>query len=312
MKDRLATAGLRKPWIVLMLVAAGVLLAQPASARKPSGPIVLDGANSAEGIAAGHGTTFYAGDLFAGDIYRGDFALGTASLFIDAPEGSQATGMSFDDATGFLYVSGGFTGQGHVYDTADGSTIASYQFADPSTGPVINDVTITGDGAYFTNSTAPVLYFVPINDGQPGDFSTLTVTGPAADLTGDFNLNGIVSTADGGTLIVAHSANAALYTVDPETGASALIEGVSVPNVDGIVLQGRLLWAVQNFSNQVSAIKLSADLGSGHVKDVITNENFEIPTTAALWGSRLGVIQAKFDTGLPPTADTYEVVIVSR
>jgi hypothetical protein len=43
---------------------------------------------------------------------------------------------------------------------------------------------------------------------------------------------------------VAHLANAQLYTVDPATGASATIAGVSVPNVDGLVLAGRQLWAV--------------------------------------------------------------------
>jgi hypothetical protein len=32
--------------------------------------IGLPGATAAEGIAAGEGTTFYAGDLFTGDIFR--------------------------------------------------------------------------------------------------------------------------------------------------------------------------------------------------------------------------------------------------
>ena len=54
-----------------------------------------------------------------------------------------------------------------------------------------------------------------------------------------------------------------LYTVDPATGASATIAGVSVPNVDGIRLQGKWLWAVQNFNNQVARVRLSPDLTSG-------------------------------------------------
>jgi hypothetical protein len=43
---------------------------------------------------------------------------------------------------------------------------------------------------------------------------------------------------------------------------------------------------------------------------VITSKNFESPTTAAKFGNTLAVVQAKFDTGFPPTADTYEVVLV--
>ena len=48
--------------------------------------IVLPGASPAEGIAAGRGATFYAGDLLRGDIFRGDLVRGTAELFIEVPE----------------------------------------------------------------------------------------------------------------------------------------------------------------------------------------------------------------------------------
>ena len=76
---------------------------------------------------------------------------------------------------------------------------------------------------------------------SPGPSQTLALSGPAADTSGEFNLNGIQATANGKTLIMAHSANGQLYTVDPRTGASATIAGVSVPSVDGIVLEGRRL-----------------------------------------------------------------------
>ncbi len=66
---------------------------------------------------------------------------------------------------------------------------------------------------------------------------------------------GIVATPDGSTLIVAHSGNARLYPVDPSMGASAEISGVSVSNVDGIVLGAGRFWAVQNFNNQISVIR---------------------------------------------------------
>jgi sugar lactone lactonase YvrE len=111
-------------------------------------------------------------------------------------------------------------------------------------------------------------------------------------------------------LIVAHTANGALYTVDPGSGASAAIAGVSVPNVDGIELSGRTLWAVQNAGNQISRIRLNKDLTAGVVVKVITSEHLQTPTTAARFGKILAVVNAKFDTGFPPTADQYEVVLV--
>jgi hypothetical protein len=84
-----------------------------------------------------------------------------------------------------------------------------------------------------------------------------------------------------------------------------------VPQVDGIVLEGRRLWAVQNI-NQVTRIRLAPALSSGVVEEVITSELFQVPATAALFGSRLAVVNAKFDTGFPPTADQYEVIVVDR
>jgi sugar lactone lactonase YvrE len=296
----------------LLLVAIVAVLAMPAAAA-PAEVIVLPGATSAEGIANGGGTTFYAGDLFAGDIFRGDVQRGTAELFIDVPAAAQrmAVGMTADLEHDLLFVAGGFTGQGYIYDTVTGATVASYQFGAANTS-LINDVALTKDGAWFTDSFQARLYFVPVSEaGVPGAFLTLQLTGPAAEISGQFNLNGIQSTPNGKTLIVAHSTNGELYTVDPVTGASATIAGASVPNVDGIVLLGRQLWAVQN-SNQVTRVQLSPDLTSGVIEDVITSDLFQVPATAARFGSRLGVVNAKFDTGFPPTATTWEVVLVDR
>jgi len=95
--------------------------------------IVLPGASSAEGIAAGRGATFFAGDAFDGHIFRGDIQRGTAELFIEVPEGERtAVGMAADVAHDLLFVAGGFKGQGYIYNTRSGATVATYQFAAPS------------------------------------------------------------------------------------------------------------------------------------------------------------------------------------
>jgi sugar lactone lactonase YvrE len=304
---------MRRIAIPLVILTALVVAPTPAVAAPPEGHrasvIVLPGATSAEGIAKGRGSSFYAGDLFQGDIFRGDVQSGTAERFIDAPDGRLALGMVFDHRHDLLFVAGGSTGQGYVYDTQSGETVESYALGDPGTS-FINDVTLTGNGAWFTDSLQPVLYFVPINNkGEPGTFQEVQLSGPAADVSGEFNLNGIAAANSGRTLIVAHSGTGLLYTVDPETGASADIDGVSVPSVDGIVLSGRRLWAVQN-SNQITRILLNDDLTAGTVEKVITSDLFQVPTTAARFGNRLAVVNAKFDTGIPPTADEYEVVLV--
>jgi sugar lactone lactonase YvrE len=302
-------------WIVAALVVASVAGADasPGAARATghsSSIIVLPGARGAEGITAGRGSTFYAGDLVEGDIFRGDVRRGTAERFIDAPAGRQALGMAADVRHHLLFVAGGPTGQGYVYDLRSGATVATYQFGAAGTA-FINDVALTRQGAWFTDSLQAQLTFVPVSrHGVPGPARTLPLSGPAADTSGDFNLNGIQATADGRTLVVAHSGNSAVYTVDPRTGASAQIAGVDVPNVDGIVLSGRHLWAVRNFANRIDRYRLAPDLGAGTFERAITSDAFQIPTTAARFGRTLAAVNAKFDTGVPPTATQFEVVLV--
>lgn len=302
----------------LPLLVAGLLVgsatastAAPQAAAPGAGHdkvIILPGASSAEGIAAGRGSTFYAGDLMGGDIFRGDIRTGTAKRFIDVPDGRMAVGLKADVRRDLLFVAGGSTGQGYVYNTRTGATAATLALG---VGPsFINDVVLTPGGAWFTNSSQAKLYFVPVSArGTLGAVRTLDLTGPAGETTG--NLNGIEATPDGRTLLLAHSSSGDIFTVDPATGASAVIQGVQALNVDGLVLDGRRLWAVRNNDNKVARFRLSADLGSGTLEKEITSPAFAIPTTAALFGNRLAVVNGHFDTGFPPTSPTYEVVVVN-
>jgi hypothetical protein len=291
-------------------LAALALVSQPAAAAIVAGATVLPGATGTEGVAAAGGTTFYAGDLVTGDVYLGDIRTGSATKFVHAPAGRFATGMKADLASHLLFVSGGPTGDGYVYDTRSGEPVAAYHFASAPT--FINDVALVPGGAWFTDSLRAALYFVPVVDGVPGAFSTLQLTGPAAQLGGQFNNNGIQATADGRTLLVAHTAEAAVNLVDPATGSSRPVRGVSVPNVDGILLSGRTMWAVQNFDNEITEWQLAGDLSSGQLRTSLTSPLFEVPTTVARLGDRLVAVNAKFDTGFPPTASSYEAVVIRR
>ncbi|SMC53033.1 SMP-30/gluconolactonase/LRE family protein [Kibdelosporangium aridum] len=308
---------LRRALLLSSMLVIG--LAAPAAATQPEKVIVLPGASSAEGIAAGYGTEFFAGDLFRGDIFRGDARRGKAELFIDAPTGRLAVGMITDLRHDLLFVAGGTTGQAYVYDTRRGTTVAEYQFV-PANQGFINDVTLTREGAWFTDSMNPRLYFVPVSRfGKPGPAKTLALSGPAADTSGAFNLNGINTTPDGRALIVAHSSRGELIRVDARTGTSQTVAGVSVTGADGVARDGRTVWVVQGVNHvggnpvtgQVSRIRLTADGSAGVLDKVITSTNFQTPATAAKLGNKLAVVNAKFDTGFPPTADTYEVVVTN-
>jgi sugar lactone lactonase YvrE len=292
------------------LLALFLPFALPAAASASSSDdvIVLDGATSAEGIAAGEGTTFYAGDLNTGDIYRGDIHDSKAKRFINVPDGRMAVGMKADVSNDLLFVAGGATGKAYVYNTETRKTVKQYDLA----SGFINDVTLTEDGAWFTNSTSPELYFVPVGEhgdlGDSDDVKTLKVSGKAAEPLdkGEFGFNGIASAEDGDTLIVAHTQHQALYTVDPETGKSHRISGPDLQFVDGILVKGHTVWAVQNMANRISRLELSRNLSSFHVEYVIKSKHFNIPTTVAKFGDTLAAVNAKFGK----QATRYDVVLV--
>lgn len=292
--------------LAALLVPAPVASAGQQHSEERRSVIVLPGAKGAEGIAAGEGSTFFAGDLATGDIFRGDIRKGTAKKFIDVPDGRVAVGMKADNENDLLFVAGGASGKAYVYDTEDRKTVKTIQLTRKAA--FINDVALTDRGAWFTNSRQAELYFVPVGDeGGLGAVRTLKLTGPAADAADQFNLNGIASARNHRTLVVAHSGNQALYTVNPRTGASTQIKGVTLPNVDGIVVKGDTIWAVQNFLNQISRLRVDFDDPSGKVREVIKSKHFNIPTTAALFDGTLAAVNAKF---MVPNAKTYEVVLV--
>jgi hypothetical protein len=302
---------MRRRSLVVVLVALMGLLAATASAAaaplrgaKPfpdSVPLPVDFAP--EGIALGAGSTFYAGSLTTGDIYRGDLRSGAGSVFIQAPPGRAAVGLKADRAHHLLFVAGGATGAAYVYNTRSGAPVASFQFA-PSGAALLNDVVVTGSGAYFTDSFNPVLYKIPIGSGGTlGQGSTIAVSGPAAAIDPTTpNLNGIDATPDGSRLIVNHTALGQLFTLDPVTGVSEAIEvdGLIPGTLDGILLAGRNLWVVENFANTLVRVTLNPDLSSGAITSTINSPLFRVPTTVAKHGHRLALVNARFDLGLPP------------
>ncbi|WP_116105926.1 SMP-30/gluconolactonase/LRE family protein [Lewinella sp. IMCC34191] len=264
-----------------------------------------------EGIVAGTGNNFYVGSLADGSIYRGDFRTGTGEV-IFTPEGDRiAVGLAFDPATRYLYVAGGATGGAYVLDTRALEVVQTYDFG----GSFVNDVAITKDGAYFTESFAPNLYVAELTRrGEPtGETETLTLGGEFDFVPGGFNANGIEVTPDGKQLIVVNSSLGTLYLVDPATATAEQIDlgGETVVNGDGILLVGKSLYVVQNSFNQIAEVSLSPDYTSGTITDIITDENFRVPTTVTRKGSTLYAVNARFGTPPGPDVD-YEVVGVRR
>lgn len=275
-----------------------------------------------EGIAIGNGPVAYVGSLATGSIYQIDLRTGEGSMLFQGSFGLLAVGLDFDERSGYLFVAGGLTGDGRVYDTATGEQIAQLPFG----GGWVNDVLVTRTAAYFTDSFLPYIYKVPLTpEGIPsgvvqtlpltGDWVNIPTTDPASPV---INANGIVATADGRTLIVVNYVLGRLYTVDRDTGFATEIDtaGVTAPSGDGLVLRGKTLYVVQNLLNGISVFTLSPDYASATLTDVLTDDDLRIPSTADLFGPWLYAVNARFDVCMPgmcdPTGLDFDIVRVDQ
>lgn len=293
--------------VVAAIVALVVSNAMPGEAKKARPKVVsLPDGFQPEGIATKGANDFFVGSIPTGDIFKGDLRIADDDddVFIDAPDGRSAIGLSLGN--GALFVAGGGTGQAYAYNARTGEELGNFQLTTDET--FVNDVVATRTAAYFTDSVNQRLYRIPIEGkGEFGAPEVLPLTGDIAFVEG-FNANGIDATRDGKTLVLVQSNTGKLFTVDPGTGISTEIDlgGESVTNGDGILLDGgRRLWVVQNQDNLLTLVRLSSDLSSGVVVDRFTDETFDVPTTVARAGDRLAIVNARFGVDEPESAEYW-------
>jgi sugar lactone lactonase YvrE len=294
----------------LTLAALSFALATGVAAAASSFPatIQLPRAFQPEGIAI-RGTTAYVGSIPTGAVWRGDIRTGRGDAgFVEGRAGRAAIGVAVDNRSR-LFVAGGNTGRAFVYNARTGADVAQFTL-EPG---FINDVVVTRTGAFFTNSAVAKLYRIPIGaGGRLGDSAQpLPLTG-AFQIQPGFNANGIDATPNGRWLVIVQSNTGKLFRVNPRTGATIEIAlgGETVMNGDGILLDGKRLYVVQNQLNRIAVIRLNASLTSGLVLTRITDPRFAVPTTIDDFGRRLYAVNARF--GSPPATTDYQVVQVRK
>ena len=298
---------------LVLLLTTLACLAVPSALAKGSFPetIPLPNGFQPEGIAVGNGDTFYVGSIPTGAVYAGSLRTGTGNILVPGATGHAATGLEYNHER--LWVSGAGTGKAFVYSAHTGALLNELQLA-TSAGPTfINDVVVTGRAAYFTDSNRPLIYKVSKSStGSPGAVTPITLTGDYQQVAG-FNLNGIDATPSGRTLLTVQSATGKLFTIDPKTGATKLIDlgGATLPNGDGILLHGRTLYVVQNQLDKIAVVRLNHGLTQGVVTREITDSDFDVPTTIDKFGKWLYAVNARFGRASGPDA-TYQVVQVRR
>jgi sugar lactone lactonase YvrE len=293
--------------LVLTLAALVLPLSPPAAgARAFPTHIDLPDGFQPEGIAIGRGPVAYLGSRADGDIRRVDLRTGRGRTISEGP-GTPSVGVKLD-RRGRLFVAGGSGGDGRVVDTRTGEVLASYRFARPGDPTFVNDVVLTDDAAWFTDSRTATLYRVPLGRRVAGQDQVRAVA-----LGGDWlqtpdvnNANGIAETPDESALLVVNSAQGRLYRVSKTTGAATVVDlgGEVLTNGDGLLVEGRTLYVVRNRLNEVAVLTLNRSGTRGALAEVLTSPDFDVPTTVASFGKALYLPNARF-TNTDPEPKPY-------
>jgi sugar lactone lactonase YvrE len=285
-----------------------VSTAAPAGAALLPKVISLPDGFRPEGIATGRGTSFYVGSQVDGAIYRGDLLTGRGAVFVPGTAGDTVRGLKVSGDR--LFAAGGPSGTVKVYDVRTGRLLLRTQVGQPGAS-FVNDVVVTRDAAYYTDSTAQVMYVLPLrHGGRLGTVRTVPLTGDLVYAAG-FNANGIVAGPDGRTLLIVQSNTGLLFRVSARTGVTQQVDlgGFSLTNGDGLLRRGNTLFVMRNQFNQIVRIELGRNYASGRVTGTITDPNFDTPTTIAAFGPFIYAVNARLTTPPTPTT-TYTVVRV--
>lgn len=294
---------------LLAVIAATASLAGVAGASAAVFPdrIDLPDGWQPEGIATGRGHTLFVGSIPTGAVWRVDARTGEGEPAVPGGEGRAAIGLKVDRRQR-LFVAGGPTGDAFVYDARSGDELARFELAPAGAPTFVNDVALTREAAYFTDSQRAVIYVVPTDLSGARE---LPLQG--FDMQPGFNLNGIVATANGRTLLAIQSNTGRLWRINAATGAADPIDlgGAALTNGDGLLLHGRTLYVVRNRLNQIVVVRLDRGFAEGQIVRTITDEEFDVPTTIARFGKALYAVNARFST--PPTPQTdYWITRVRR
>jgi sugar lactone lactonase YvrE len=301
--------------LAVLALGASLVSATPAVAESREGTFptefALPSGFPPEGIAIGNGPVAYFGSRTEGSLYRVDLRTGEGEVFSQGP-GTPSNGLKIDSRNR-LFVAGSTAGDGRVVDANTGAVLASYKFADTDT--MVNDVVVTDDAAYFTDSRKAVLYKIEFgrNGSLPTTFTTLPLTGDFVVTPGAINANGIAQTPDGRALLIVQTNTGKLFRVDPATGVTQEVDlgGEVLTAGDGILVEQNTLYVVQNRLNTVAEFELNRSGTSGSLVTKVTDPTFDVPTTVASFGDRLYLPNARL--GIPSTpASPYDAVAIPK
>jgi sugar lactone lactonase YvrE len=279
----------------LLLALLGSLVATPAALALPK-EYVLPGAETfPEGVTLRPGTDqFYVTSTTDGTVFRGTLGRRNVQVFLEPGKHGRQRANGIFATRDRLVVAGSLTNRIFVYALPSGRLVRRFS---TGTGGLVNDVTVAPNGdVYATDSQRGLLFRVRARAIEKRK-SGIQAVGPFvefADTPIGLYSNGLVP-AGRRYLLVVGTLSGALARVDLESKAVRQVDlhGESLPVGDGLARDGRTLYAVNSIT-RVTQLRLSRNWLSARVQRHIASTRFKFPTTVAIAGKRLLVVNSQF------------------
>jgi sugar lactone lactonase YvrE len=294
----------------LLLLVLCLPLAAPAAASGLPREYLLPGERVfPEGVTVRPGSDqFFVSSTNDGTIFRGTLRRERLKPFLPPGRDGRTLANGVRATRDHLIVAGSVTGLIFVYDIRSGDLVR--RFATGS-GGLVNDVAVTPSGdVYATDSRRGLLFRIRARAARKRVRATTTLR-PFVRLSdtpiGSYS-NGLVPAGSRYMLVVGLSTGV-LGRVDLETRKVRVVRGVTLPAGDGLARTGRTLYAV-TAASRVTQVTLARNWLSGTVRRQITSARFRLPTTVAIAGRRLLVVNSQFDerAGTPELPFTVSAV----
>ena len=265
-----------------------------------------------EGIEVTPAGRIYVTSSATGDVYVGSVGSATMSTFARGSDVGRASALGVHaDARGRVFVA---SPSGVDVYSPSGELLAQRRAAaDEVTSTYLNDLVITSDAVYVTDSANALMWRMGLQGNAIGELRPWL---RARELMpsfepGWFYLNGIDASPDGSRLLVSAQGLGALIRVDTEAAAAEFVvmDGSVFGNFgpDGMALEGDVVHGVLNYGapdtgQGLYVARLDPEWRTGSVVAATTDADFSTPTTVASSGGRYLVVNSQLDTapGSPP------------
>lgn len=310
-----------------LALAAGTVAAAPAATAAPAAvsattpaarstatgfppEIALPTGFRPEGVAAGAGTTVYAGSVSDGSIVRADARTGAVRALLLGRTGRSLRGLQYDPRSGLLWAVGNDGAQAKVW-AIDGRTGRfSREILVPG-GAFLNDIVIGSRTVWVTDSRVDRLTRITVTpSGRPTSAAPtfLAITGAWPKTSGEgLGANGIRRLHDG-SLILNNSTAGGLFTVNGRTGEAVVVPVAGGPRLtggDGLELRGSRLYDVRATGRSEVVVltlrRTSAGWRAAYA-GLLRSSRLDVPSTATLAAGGLYAVNARFGVANPDSA----------